>query len=76
MVRRAQATAPCHRGRFMKDQKRNLNPHKAAVAAMYIWGASYARQGGGSMDFWDSLREIDKDTCRRLVQDIGKARKE
>lgn len=60
----------------MKNQKRNLNPHKAAVAAMYVWGAAYARQGGGSMDFWDALSERDKDVCRRLVKDIEKARKE
>jgi hypothetical protein len=56
--------------------KRNLNPHKAAVAAMYLWGAAYSRQNGGSMDFWDSLRESDKETCRSLVKAIEKARKE
>jgi hypothetical protein len=25
--------------------KANLNPHKAAVAAMYLYGGEYSRQG-------------------------------
>lgn len=56
--------------------RRNINPHKAAVAAMYLWGERYAAQGGGSMDFWDGLRESDRDVARRCVRDIEKARKE
>jgi hypothetical protein len=33
-----------------KDEqiKRNLNPHKAAIAAMWLWGEEYSKQGGGS----------------------------
>lgn len=60
----------------VKRAKRNLNPHKAAVAAMYLWGGAYSSFGGGCMDFWDSLRESDRDICRRCVKDIEKARKE
>jgi hypothetical protein len=60
----------------MKDQTRNLNPHKAAVAAMYIYGGDYSRQGGGSMDFWDALPEYRKNVCRELVKDVLKAAKE
>lgn len=60
----------------MKSQQANLNPHKAAVAAMYIYGAAYAKQGGGSMDFWKSLPPSQQDVCRRLVKAIEKARKE
>lgn len=51
----------------MGDQTRNLNPHKAAVVAMHRWGDRYARQGGGSMDFWDGLSESDKQLCRETV---------
>lgn len=58
--------------------RRNLNPHKAAVAAMYLWGRAYSRQGGsgGSMDFWDDLSPASRDLCRRMVADIEKARPE
>ncbi len=57
----------------MKDQTRNLNPHKSAKAAMWLFGQRYAAQGGGSMDFWDSLSESDKNLCRNLVADIAAA---
>ncbi len=60
----------------MKDQQRNLNPHKPARAAMWLWSEKYAKQGGGSMDFWDSLSEVEKDMCRRMVSDIEAARNE
>ncbi len=55
---------------------RNLNPHKPAVAAMCIWGARYASQRGGSMDFWDTLSESEKDTARRVVARIENADEE
>lgn len=54
--------------------KRNRDPHKCAVAAMWLWGAEYAAQQGGSMDFWDSLTEHQRALCVRLVQDIECAR--
>lgn len=57
----------------MSDQTRNLNPHKPAVAAMCIWGAEYARQGGGSMDFWDRLDESRRRIARELVEYIEQA---
>jgi len=57
----------------VKDQTRNLNPHKAAVAAMWLYGAAYSNQSGGSMDFWDSLSASEKKSCRRLVAEIEKA---
>lgn len=56
----------------MKDQKRNLNPHKPAKAAMYLYGAAYSKFGGGSMDFWDSISDSAKRLCRDLVADIEK----
>lgn len=58
------------------DAKRNLNPHKAAVAAMYLWGHEYSKQNGGSMDYWDKLTDSRKGVCRDLVKAIEKARKE
>lgn len=59
----------------MKSQKRNLNPHAEAVAAMYLWGSEYAASGGGSMDFWDSLSIGRRQTCRDLADRIVKARR-
>lgn len=60
----------------MKDQKRNLNPHKPARAAMWLWSSAYARHGGGSMEFWDSLVRSQKSMARELVSDIEKCRPE
>lgn len=53
--------------------RRNLRPSSEAVAAMYLYGAEYAAQNGGSMDFWDSLDESRKQLCRRLVLEIIEA---
>ena len=33
----------------------DLNPHKAAVLAMYLWSERYAKSGLGSMGFWKEL---------------------
>jgi hypothetical protein len=44
--------------------------------AIYIYGARYAKQLGGSMDFWDSLSEYEKKMCRLLVEDIEKSPEE
>ncbi len=55
---------------------RNLDPHKAAKLAMWFWGETYAPQAGGSMDFWDSLTDIQRDVCRRAVAEIMAARDE
>ena len=57
----------------MKDQKRNMNPHKAAVVAMWIYGKEYADQYGGIMDDWDKLPESKRDVCRRLLIGISNA---
>lgn len=59
-----------------KPTNRNLNPHKAAVSAMYLYGREYAAQGGGSMDFWESLPSYLKGTCRALVVAIENAPEE
>ena len=53
--------------------RRNSNPHKPALVAMWMWGEVYSRQGGGSMDFWDSRSESDKNLCRELVQRLANA---
>jgi hypothetical protein len=58
----------------MKERdRRNLNPHKSAIVAMWHWGEVYSRQGGGSMDFWDKLSKREKDFCRDLVKRLEKA---
>ena len=54
----------------MKDQKRNLNPTPEAVFAMYHWSKDYAKQGGGSMDFYDSLNVEEKRFCKSAVKAI------
>lgn len=56
--------------------RQNLNPHRPALAAMYVWSFRYAQQRGGSMDFWESLPAHEKDLCRRLVADVLAAREE
>lgn len=53
--------------------KRNLNPHKWAVAAMWIFGKEYSEQGGGSMDFWDSLPASKQRLAKDLVNAINRA---
>ena len=55
------------------DPRRDLNPHKPAVAAMWLWGAAYAKSGLGSMGFWDRLPEREKQLCRDLVEQIEAA---
>lgn len=60
----------------MKDQSRNLNPHKAAVVATWLWGKAYSNQRGGSMDYWYSLSEGDREVCRDLVKRIAEAPEE
>ena len=49
---------------------RDLNPHKPARMAMWLWSADYAARGLGSMGYWDQLREGEKETCRRAVKEI------
>lgn len=59
---------------YTKEQaRRDLNPHKAARMAMWLWGANYAASGLGSIGYWDQLSERDKFTCRQAVADILKA---
>lgn len=55
---------------------RNLHPHAPAVAAMWLWGMEYSKQGGGSMDFWDGLDESRKGLARDMVEQVLAAPKE
>ena len=59
----------------MKSEYRNLNPHAEAIAAMYIYGAEYAVQRGGSMDFWDKIDKSRQRICREMVDKILKAKR-
>lgn len=56
-----------------EQARRNLSPHKAAVAAMWMWGNEYAKQSGGSMDFWDEISPKRQQLCRDLVARLEKA---
>jgi hypothetical protein len=60
----------------MKDQTRNLNPHKEAIVAMALYNHRYAQRGSGSMDFYDSLSEGEKTVCRDIVKRLENARRE
>jgi hypothetical protein len=53
---------------------RNLIPHAAARVAMALYNERYAAQGGGSMDFWDSLTDGEKQTCASIAKQIREAR--
>lgn len=57
-----------------KDQSRNLNGHAASHVTASLYNERYAAQGGGLMDFWDSLTRGEKRTCARIAEDIRKAR--
>ena len=57
----------------MKNNDRNLNPHKPAVMAMCMFSSHYAAQSGGSMDFWASLTTGEQQTCRDLVTRLDQA---
>jgi len=56
-----------------KSVQRDLNPHKPALAAMYVYHTRYAKQALGSMGFWDSLTEYERNVCRDLVAKIAEA---
>lgn len=56
--------------------RRDLDPHKAARFAMWFFHERYSRQRLGSMGFWDSLTERDRDMCREAVREILAARDE
>ena len=58
------------------DPTRDLHPHKAARAAMWLWGQRYSQQRGGSMTFWDRLTDSERDLCRRMVAEIEAAEPE
>lgn len=56
-----------------KRDRENLNPTPEAVIAMEIFCDGYANQRGGSMDFWDSLYDSQKDRCRLALAKIRAA---
>lgn len=55
-----------------RRDRENLNPTPAAVVAMHRYGAEYAAQSGGSMDFWDKLdysrKRLCQDTADRVIE--------
>lgn len=57
--------------------RRNLHPHREARLAMLVWGAEYAKQGGGSMDFYDRLPDSRKKLLSQWCDQLdGTPRKE
>jgi len=59
-----------------KEDRENINPHKPAVIAMWLWGNLYSEQRGGSMDFWKKLSKSQQETAREMLEAIEKARPE
>lgn len=59
-----------------EETRRNLDPHKAARAAMYLWSEECMAKGLGSMGFWDQLPQNRKDFARAMVKEIEAARPE
>lgn len=47
-----------------------MNPRPTAVFAMFYWGADYAAQRGGVMDFYDALHPADQQFCTDAVTAI------
>ena len=70
---RVESAARSPERRTMNTRLRNLNPHKAALIAMTLYGKEYAAQRGGSMDFWEKLSPGRKDTCREIVAQLSKS---
>ena len=55
--------------------KLNLNPHKEARFAMWLYGELYAKTGLGSMQFYETcLNDNDRKLCEKAVQDILNSR--
>ena len=52
---------------------RDFAPHKAARAAMWLYGSDYAASGLGSMGYWDSLTKYRQAVCRQMVAEIERA---
>lgn len=59
-----------------KIEERNLDPHRPARCAMWLFCEQYSSQKGGSMEFWDKLSESDKNMCRRMSEQISTTRPE
>ena len=59
-----------------KQMMRNLNAHKPALMAKFLYCARYGDQYGGVMDFWDTVSDAERETCRECVQEILDAREE
>lgn len=60
----------------MQKHQRNLNPHRTAVCAMWLYGTRYNSQSGGSMDLWDKLTKMEKNVCRIMANQISQTRPE
>lgn len=60
----------------IEREQRNLDPHRPARCAMWLYADRYTSQRGGIMDFWDKLSESDKATCRRMAEQIATTRPE
>jgi hypothetical protein len=59
----------------MSPSDPNMNPHAEAIVAMLIYGARYADQNGGCMDFWKTLSAPERMQVRDYVRRIKEARR-
>lgn len=54
----------------MDDHIRNLDPHRPAKCAMWLYHDRYSKLCIGSMNFWDSLTASEKKICISMADDI------
>lgn len=63
-------------GDITAREARNINPHAEAILAMSMWGAEYARQRLGCMDWWDSLDDQRKRRVREILDRLEGVKRE
>lgn len=57
-------------------ERRNINPHAEAVLATNLWGAEYAGQRLGCMDWWDQLDDQRKRRVREILNRLDGLKRE
>lgn len=60
----------------MTEEERNLDPHRPARCAIWVYSERYINQKGGIMDFWDKLTKQEQDICRIMAEQISCTRPE
>lgn len=56
--------------------QRDLNPHMEARVAMLLWNKEYASQTLGSMGFYGSLSNSEKEICKEACDKLLECKRE